>query len=338
MHIVLRSQTVLHTSQQKRTSSSLFCSSPRGFPFARAVTSSSSSSFSCCLFPYVSIICLSYFSPWFSNLRFPPLARNWRKWGISSPASPSSHPNSCLFLFSQEPHFLLLNQYSVFALWEPGKYCSQPSQRVNSESIFFLMKCLGFSDVNHGPIWSSICWLHFLGPVSLNSYCCYESPVYFRYTHACWCLSPYIFFLSRDISPGHLHPAAPEWAGRSAGPHCNGTWSFLSAFSFAESLLLGFAPVCRWSTRSCSFLREGMQWEGHEYNECFVCITHKRKWRGRSVLSPVRFPVKQVLRRSFETSNLFSTLWICLFWTCGPLQLASLKYILIFIFIYLFVS
>ena len=52
----------------------------------------------------------------------------------------------------------------------------------------------------------------------------------------------------------------------------------------------------------------------------------------------VRFPVKQILRRSFETSDLFSTLWICLFWTCGPLQLASLKYLLIFIFIYLFVS
>ena len=249
MHIVLRSQTVLHTLQQKRTSNSLFCSSPRGFPFARAVTSSSSSSFSCCLFPYVSIICLSYFSLWFSNFRSPPLAHNWRKWGISSPASPSPHPNSCLFLFSQEPHFLLLNQYSMFALWEPGKYCSQPSQRVNSESIFFLMKCLGFSDVNHGLIWSSICWLHFLGPVSLNSYCSYESPVYFQYTHACWCLSPYIFFLSSDISPGemHLQPAAPEWAGRSAGPHCSGTWSFLSAFSFAESLLLGFAPVCRWA-------------------------------------------------------------------------------------------
>lgn len=52
---------------------------------------------------------------------------------------PHPHPSPCLFLFSQEPHFLLLNQYSVFALWEPGKHCSQPSQRVNSESIFFLL-------------------------------------------------------------------------------------------------------------------------------------------------------------------------------------------------------
>ena len=77
---------------------------------------------------------------------------------------------------------------------------------------------------------------------------------------------------------------------------------------------------------------------GHEYNEYFVCIIHKRRRTGRSVLSLVGFPVKQILRRSFETSNLFSTLWICLFWTCGPLQLASLKYLLIFIFIYLCVS
>lgn len=259
MHIVLRSRTVLHNLQRKRTSSSVFCSCPRGFPLARAVTSSSSNSFLCCLFPYVSIICLPYFSLWFSKFRSPPLAPNWRRWGISSPASSSPHPNSCLFLFSQEPHFLLLNQYSMFALWEPGKYCSQPSQGVNSESIFFLMKCLGFSDVNHGLIWSSICWLLFLGPVSLTSYCRCESPVYFQYTHTCWCLSPY-FSLSRDISPGHPCPAAPECAGRSTGPHCNGRWSFLSAFSVAGSLLLGFAPMRRWSTLSCSFLREGMWW------------------------------------------------------------------------------
>lgn len=200
MHIVLRSQTVLHNLQRKRTSSSVFCSCPRGFPLARAVTSSSSNSFLCCLFPYVSIICLPYFSLWFSKFRSPPLAPNWRRWGISSPASSSPHPNSCLFLFSQEPHFLLLNQYSVFALWEPGKYCSQPSQGVNSESIFFLMKCLGFSDVNHGLIWSSICWLLFLGPVSLTSYCRCESPVYFQYTHTCWCLSPYFsLFLETSL-------------------------------------------------------------------------------------------------------------------------------------------
>ena len=108
MHIVLRSRTVLHNLQRKRTSSSVFCSCPRGFPLARAVTSSSSNSFLCCLFPYVSIICLPYFSLWFSKFRSPPLAPNWRRWGISSPASSSPHPNSCLFLFSQEPHFLLL--------------------------------------------------------------------------------------------------------------------------------------------------------------------------------------------------------------------------------------
>ena len=163
---------------------------------------------------------------------------------------PHPHPSPCLFLFSQEPHFLLLNQYSVFALWEPGKHCLQPSQRVNSESIFFLLVSQMLIMASVGRlIVDFISWELCLWPPT--AVLKVENIFNIRTPVGVWV---HFFFLSGDISAGLLCPEAPEWAGCLAGPHCSGTCSFLSAFSFAGSLRprVGGAhsPVVSWE-RAC---------------------------------------------------------------------------------------
>lgn len=132
MHIVLRSQTVLHNLQQKRTNSSLFCSSPwlssgHALPALPVLSHavyfhmpvSSAYPISLCDFPSLEL----------------PLALTEESEKLAH--LPHPHPSPSL-LFSWAL-ILLLNQYSVFALQEPGKHCLQPSQRVKLRVYFLLL-------------------------------------------------------------------------------------------------------------------------------------------------------------------------------------------------------
>lgn len=190
----------LHNFHQKRASSSLLNSSLLGFPLARAPTHISCSSCSCCLFPYVRI---SVYPPsvLFSNFRYNPMASYWRKWGFSSLHQPpriqtrlsSYFPNSFIFW---------LNQYSVFALWEPGKYRSQSSQVVSSESIFFLVKCLVFQmliTVSCGHLF--VCLVSW-GPIAPVVYWDCESPVCSKHTQTHQVFDATVFFFPGEVPPG----------------------------------------------------------------------------------------------------------------------------------------